>query len=261
LGNLQEFMRHFNISYTSYYNRAHNRTGHLYQGRYKSFLVDADHYLQEVSRYIHLNPLRVKLRSRLTLDEKRNYLRNYRWSSYGGYVSAAQRRPFLRVGEVLSHFGGDTARGRRKYEEFVMEGLSAKMESPLERGKGHGILGVAEFMEKIRGQYLPLSKGSRELPAMKKILAQVQPEKILCGICEVFEVEKEALLKRGYKGVARSVLMEMLYRYGGMNQREIGELMDIDYSAVSVARKRLLGAQQKDQKLLAKVERLSQRLA
>jgi chromosomal replication initiation ATPase DnaA len=96
---------------------------------------------------------------------------------------------------------------------------------------------------------------------MKKILAQVEPERIVRGICEVFEVEKEALLKKGYKGVARSVLMEMLYRYGGMNQREIGELMGIDYSSVSITRKRLLGAREKDRKLLAKIERLSQRLA
>ncbi len=71
LGNLQEFMRHFNISYTSYYNWRHDRRGHLYQGRYKSFLVDADQYLQEVSRYIHLNPIRVRLRPRMTLGEKK----------------------------------------------------------------------------------------------------------------------------------------------------------------------------------------------
>src|SRR3972149_9320347 len=94
LGNLQEFMRHFNISYTSYYNWKHNRRGHLYQGRYKSFLVDADNYLQEISRYIHLNPMRVKLRSGMTLDEKRKYLKNYRWSSYSGYILQLGRRGF-----------------------------------------------------------------------------------------------------------------------------------------------------------------------
>ena len=59
-GNLSEFMRHFNISYTSAFNRRHGRVGHLYQGRYKAFLIDADHYLLEVSRYIHLNPIRIK---------------------------------------------------------------------------------------------------------------------------------------------------------------------------------------------------------
>ena len=59
-GNLSEFMRHFNISYTSAYNRRHRRSGHLYQGRYKAFLIDADSYLVAVSRYIHLNPIRLK---------------------------------------------------------------------------------------------------------------------------------------------------------------------------------------------------------
>ena len=87
LANLQEFMRHFNISYTSYFNRTHHKTGHLYQGRYKSFLIDADSYLQEVSRYIHLNPVRVKEKTKLTVDEKKRYLKQYRWSSYPGYLS------------------------------------------------------------------------------------------------------------------------------------------------------------------------------
>ena len=95
LGNLQEFMRHFNISYTSYYNWKHSRRGHLYQGRYKSFLVDADDYLQEVSRYIHLNPVRVGLRSGMGLDEKKKYLTSYRWSSYGDYISRDGREDFV----------------------------------------------------------------------------------------------------------------------------------------------------------------------
>jgi hypothetical protein len=59
LWNLAEFMRHFNISYTGYFKRRHRRVGHLYQGRYKSILVDKDAYLSIVSRYIQLNPIRV----------------------------------------------------------------------------------------------------------------------------------------------------------------------------------------------------------
>jgi putative transposase len=260
LGNLQEFMRHFNISYTSYYNWRHGRRGHLYQGRYKSFLVDEDNYLQEVSRYVHLNPIRVKLRSQMTLDEKRGYLRNHPWSSYGGYISQGKRRGFLRVEEVLAYFGGDTAKGRRKYEEFVVEGMSGKIPNPLEKGTGHGIIGRNDFIEKIRERYIQSATEARELPAVKKILAQVEPERIIRVICEALKVEREELLRRGYKGVARGVLMEMLYRYGGMNQREIGELMGVDYSAVSVMRKRLSGLQGKDRRLSVLVERLKKRL-
>jgi len=67
-------------------------------------------------------------------------------------------------------------------------------------------------------------------------------------------------LRRGAKGGARGVLMEMLYRYGGMNQREIGELMGIDYSTVSVMRKRLSAIQRKDRDLSAEIERVKSRL-
>jgi hypothetical protein len=260
LANLQDFMRHFNISYTSYYNWKHNRRGHLYQGRYKSFLVDADNYLQEVSRYIHLNPLRVKLKFEMTSDEKKRYLRNYVWSSYAGYVLQSRRRGFLQVEEVLAYFGGDTAKGRRSYEEFVLEGVSGKIPNPLEKGTGHGIIGGSDFIERIRKQYIESATESREVPAVKKILAQVEPERIIGVICEGFKVEREELFRKGYKGLGRGVLMEMLYRYGGMNQREIGEWMGVDYSAVSVMRKRLSLQAEKDRKLSALVERLKKRL-
>ncbi len=151
----------------------------------------------------------------MTLGEKKRYLRNYRWSSYGGYLSQGGRRSFLEVEEVLAHFGGDTPKGRRKYEDFVMEGLSGSMPNPLERGTGHGIIGASEFIEKIRGQYVRSGAALRELPAVKKILAQVEPERIIRVICDTFQVEREELLRKGYKGVARGVLTEMLYRYGG----------------------------------------------
>jgi putative transposase len=80
-GNLSEFMRHFNITYTSVFNRRHNRTGHLYQGRYKSFLVNADTYLKEVSRYIHLNPVRIEDHSGKSVEAKIKLLGQYRYSS------------------------------------------------------------------------------------------------------------------------------------------------------------------------------------
>jgi len=114
LANLQEFMRHFNISYTSYYNRTHQKTGHLYQGRYKAFVIDADTYLQEVSRYIHLNPVRVRGKVKLPVHEKKGYLRRYRWSSYLGYLSPRDRRPFVRAEEVLGYCGGGYGTGEEK---------------------------------------------------------------------------------------------------------------------------------------------------
>ncbi|MGQ9693378.1 MAG: hypothetical protein ACUVWV_01410, partial [Thermodesulfobacteriota bacterium] len=93
----------------------------------------------------------------------------------------------------------------------------------------------------------------------KRILARVEPERIIRITCELFKVGREELLRKGYKGVGRGILMEMLYKYGGMKQREIGELMGIDYSAVSVMRKRLSALRAEDQRLSALIERLERR--
>ena len=60
-GNLPQIMRHTNGAYTTYFNVKRERSGHLFQGRYKAILVDMDEYAKELSRYIHLNPVRAKM--------------------------------------------------------------------------------------------------------------------------------------------------------------------------------------------------------
>ena len=59
--NLSAGMQYLNGSYTSYFDRRHRRAGHLFQGRFKGHLVEEQGYLLQVSRYIHLNPVRAKL--------------------------------------------------------------------------------------------------------------------------------------------------------------------------------------------------------
>jgi putative transposase len=76
-GNLPQIMRHINGAYTTYFNVKRKRSGHLFQGRYKAILVDADSYAAELSRYIHLNPIRVGLAERSE---------DYPWSSYRSYI-------------------------------------------------------------------------------------------------------------------------------------------------------------------------------
>ena len=75
-GNLSEIMRHINGAYTTYFNVKRDRSGHLMQGRYKAILVEADAYAKELSRYIHLNPVRAGAITRP---------QDYPWSSYQHY--------------------------------------------------------------------------------------------------------------------------------------------------------------------------------
>src|SRR5918995_620648 len=106
-GGLNRALRYLNGVYTQYFNRRHNRVGHLFQGRYKAILVEKESYLLELSRYIHLNPWRVKG----SMDPMK-----YPWSSLGSYVGARAVPSWLTVKDVLSPFG---SKGKRGYREFV----------------------------------------------------------------------------------------------------------------------------------------------
>ncbi len=261
LANLQEFMRHFNISYTSCFNRIHHRVGHLYQGRYKSFVIDADNYLMEVSRYVHLNPVRIKKNEILPVKDRRKQLRGYQWSSYPDYISETTRYPWLDRHEVLAYFGGDDPGpgGREVYAQFVESGLSVDIPTPLEKGKGHGIIGDKSFIEKISAHYSK-SMEKREVPSLRKIERHINPERILDAVAVVTGVEKTAFLARGYQGIARGLAMELLYRHGGLSQREIGELTGIDYSSVSVGRKRFRTLAEQDEEYRKLVTRIQETL-
>ncbi len=161
-GNLAEFMRHFNVSYTSVFNRRHRRAGHLHQGRYKAFLIDADNYLLAVSRYIHLNPVRLKAFGKKTVKEKWAELGRCRWSSLSGYLFSAKREACIDYETVLSQTGGDTWKGRQGYRKFILSGLEGELENPLELGRGHGIVGGQDFIGRVKRKLVERQRPRRE---------------------------------------------------------------------------------------------------
>ena len=74
-----------------WFNRHHDKVGHLFQGRYKSLLVEGGSYLLGLSRYLHLNPVRGKVIGRGNPQKRRERLRRYRWSSYQGYAGLSRQ--------------------------------------------------------------------------------------------------------------------------------------------------------------------------
>ncbi|MGQ9535528.1 MAG: transposase [bacterium] len=73
-GNCAEFIRHFDISYTRWFNWRHRQSGNLYQERYKTLLVDADSYLLKVSQYLYLNCVRVYCMAFRSYNEQWDYV-------------------------------------------------------------------------------------------------------------------------------------------------------------------------------------------
>jgi putative transposase len=157
LGNLSEFMRHLNITYTSRFNRRHNRAGHLYQGRYKSILVEKEAYLSALSRYIHLNPIKVKKLADHSAKEHEGYLISYSWSSLPGYIDPSRRETMVDYTLVLSDYGGDTVKGRNAYRRRIKADITAGL-AVKEGVIGQSILGGEDFIQWVHDAFL----GDRE---------------------------------------------------------------------------------------------------
>jgi len=104
--NLSEFMRRFNICYTGWFNDRHHRCGHVYQGRYQASLIDADNYLLEVSRYLHLNSVRVKGIGSGDYRARWQYARQYPWGSLPGYLDKTKVVDSIDYDFILRMAGG-----------------------------------------------------------------------------------------------------------------------------------------------------------
>ncbi|MFZ2490164.1 MAG: transposase, partial [Thermoanaerobaculia bacterium] len=109
--NLSRGMHWLNGTYASWYNHKRKRSGHLFQGRFKSFLIDKETYFTEVLRYVVLNPVRAKMFERPD---------DYRWSSYRATAGLAPAPDWLDLANVHGCFGPDTATAQREYRRFVL---------------------------------------------------------------------------------------------------------------------------------------------
>lgn len=218
-GNLSQILRHINGGYTSYFNKRHNRAGHLFQGRYKAILVDADSYAGELSRYIHLNPVRAGITK---LPEQ------YRWSSYTVYIGKTPGPRWLTTDWLLRYFGNNKTDARKTYCLFTEAAIGTSRKDPLKEATSNLILGKADFVEDIKERYLRGKKEGRDIPALKE-LTKVSIQTI------INETEREF---RNEPELARKAALLISHRYSGRSLREIGEHFGIGESAVSQASRR-----------------------
>jgi putative transposase len=117
--NLSKAMHYINGSYTTYTNIKRNRSGHLFQGRYKAILIDRDNYLLELSRYLHLNPVRAGMVNRPE---------EYPYSSYKTYISGS-KEDILSEDVILRMLSDKEGDARKKYKEFVESAIGRELEN------------------------------------------------------------------------------------------------------------------------------------
>ncbi|NTW60110.1 MAG: addiction module toxin RelE [Nitrospirae bacterium] len=136
-GNLALGMRQINGVYTQLFNTAHGRSGHLFQGRYKSILIQKDSHLLEVCRYVVLNPVRAKMVEAPAL---------WKWSSYRATAGRESAHPCLTTDWVLGQFNGKRGKAEKEYRQFVQWGIG---KSVWHEVRGQAILGEEAFADKL----------------------------------------------------------------------------------------------------------------
>lgn len=208
IGNLSLGMRQINGVFTQYFNRRHQREGHLFQGRFKAILLERESYLLELCRYVVLNPVRAGVTERPE---------DYVWSSYRATSGVEEPPRFLAADWVLSQFDNDRSKAHRQYRDFVMEGLGVKQ--VWQDLKSQCILGSPKFLAEIK----PALKGKpplREIPRSQRLF---------------FRPLLEELLAPGsYSGkAARNELMKKANLEYGYSFSEIGRHVGLHYATVS----------------------------
>ncbi len=242
--NLQRILHHLNTSYTSYFNAKAERVGHLFQGRYRAILVEKDAYALELSRYIHLNPVRARLVKEPS---------QYPWSSYVAYVVGEKKWEWLEREFILGQLSSNQREAQRRYQGFVREGMLQPLEDPLKKVVASTLLGTERFIEGVKERLIKKGTSHRDLPALRKL--SYWPD------LSLIVRESERVFGKGTIE-SRRVALYLSHRLSGLSLAEIGKYFGgIGPSAVSQNTRRLEIILEQDKKFLAKVQDLKKILS
>jgi putative transposase len=201
--NLSLGMRQLNGVYTQRFNRAHNRVGHVFQGRYKAILVQKESYLLELARYIVLNPVRARMA---------RSARDWPWSSYRATAGFNTRPKWLEVDWILSAFGRNKGMAQERYREYVSAGRNQP--KPWDHLVNQIYLGSEAFVAQAQ-EMLEQDRDLSEVPARQK---RPVPKR---------------LEEYGRQARDRNHAILLAYQSGGYSMKELGVYFGVHYSRVS----------------------------
>ena len=206
--NLSRGMRQLNGVYTQKYNWWHSKTGHIFQGRYKSILVEKENYLLELCRYVVLNPVRANM------VEKPDV---WIWSSYGATAGLKNMPEYLTVDWILRLFSSNKKEAQKRYRKFVSEGIQKG--SPWNDLQGQILLGEEGFIDKFK-DHLSDKEKIKEIPRAQRYVTRPALSKLF--------TPGERTAKRNRRIYAATVKH-------GYTLKEIADHLGIHYTTVSKA--------------------------
>jgi REP element-mobilizing transposase RayT len=240
---LANIMQNITFRYTQYINRKYHRTGHLFQGRYKALLIDADSYLLELIRYIHLNPVRAGM-----VRHPEDYL----WSSHSDYLNTI-KPPWLTVDWALAQFDDRLATAVVRFKDFIDQALSEGYRKEFHQGSFEGrALGDDSFIDAM---LLQAEQCDHTLMSLDKLIE---------GVCSIYQLTEAELVGPGKAqpaAEARAVAALVVRNSRQLSLTELGRRFNRDLSGLSQAARRLETLVSEGKPPVEKYQRLIERLA
>ena len=219
-GTLKDGVHCFAFRYAQYFNKRHKRRGYLFQGRFKSVLVEDGLYLRRLTRYIHLNPVEAGIVERPE---------EYMWSSHNAYFDHAAFT-WLEKDRVLSRFGKNRRDAMNHLAEFIDRKLEAESDTKEIRRAGRiGVYGTDEFVRIYAPDTFEKVKDSQ-------ILVKLSIEEIIQRVCVRLNLSLEQLSGSGKSKAevdGRSVLARASQLVEGGSLGDICRILGKHHGTVS----------------------------
>jgi hypothetical protein len=212
-------------AYTVCYNFRHRCHGHLTQGRYGARLVSGDEYLLKLSRYVHLNPVKIKKMALIPLPERVAYLREYEWSSYRSYIGKAGRLGWVDYEPMLRLMGGKPKERAAHYQAFVESGVALDDEKFMKAlslsARSIGDDAFREEVDERHGELLRERKHPEDV-ALRRVggTGTIPPADVLAAVALAAGVKEEGLKARRRNWAWKGIAAKLLVTHSGLTQRD-----------------------------------------
>ena len=214
-------MQNLAFRYAQWFNRRHGRAGHLFQGRFKAILVDADSYLLELVRYVHLNPVRAGLV---------RHPEDYRWSGHRAYLGE-ESLSWLTTDWILAQLDRRLARARSFYRDFLRNGEGDGRRDDFHRGSDGDSRVLAD------DDYMQESAPGIDKPALRLGL-----DHLIEGVSALYDVKPAALAgpsRARHLSEARAVVAWLARESGAVPMTQAAARFGRDASALSHGLRRI----------------------
>ena len=245
-------MQSFLSGYANGWSRRHRFSGHVFQGRYRTELVEDETYLWTVTRYVHLNPVRARI-----IDSPAAWA----WSSYPGYAHRERRLEWVAYDELLASWSGEFGGGdaAAAYRRYVIAGLSEAPESPWKEAYHGWILGSGSFIERVRAMVRGEPSGNRRKES--RLLHSLPLSRVCEVVCASYEIEPKELSRRGSRHPARAALAYLARSRTTATNTELATVLGLSRAESTPNLTRRFGAWlASDAKLRRKLKNLNERL-